>query len=114
MKPSSSVCCGQDGPSEPITPSRAGGLKGNRRGRYKGSWDKGWDFMRTQASIATDPTAGPTFRRSAMEFPRNFFCIVCNRLALTLKSQHQLDVRFHFPRLARVSSPPDSWQWQVE
>jgi hypothetical protein len=42
----------------------------------------------------------PTFRRSRVEFLRNFFCIVCKRLGLILKSLHQLDVRFLSPKLA--------------
>jgi hypothetical protein len=44
--------------------------------------------------------AGPTFRRLPVEYLRNFFCIVCNRLGLILQSQHQLDVRFLSPKLA--------------
>src|SRR5262249_37413596 len=42
----------------------------------------------------------PTFRRLLVEFLRNFFCIVCNRLRLILQSRHQLDVRFLSPKLA--------------
>ena len=36
---------------KPITPSRAGGLKGNRHRRLKGFWDERWDFMRTRLQL---------------------------------------------------------------
>jgi hypothetical protein len=40
-------------------------------------------FSSRRCSVISWPTeASPTFRRSAMEFLRNFFCIVCNRLGL--------------------------------
>jgi pimeloyl-ACP methyl ester carboxylesterase len=66
-----------------------------------------------RAFIASVNAGRSEFRRSAMEFPRNFFCIVCNRLGLTATFRHQLDVRFPSPTLASAFSPADSWQWQV-
>jgi len=41
----------------------------------------GWAIERGYCDA--NPTLSPTFRRSAMEFPRNFFSMVCSRLTLT-------------------------------
>jgi hypothetical protein len=56
-------------------------------------WRAASTFARVAALV-------PTFRRLPVEFLRNFFCIVCNRLRLIPQSQHQLDVRFLSPKLA--------------
>jgi hypothetical protein len=42
-----------------VTPAELGVSEGTAKGGYRGFWDERWDFMRTQASIATDPTACP-------------------------------------------------------
>src|SRR5215475_12918035 len=46
---------GWTGDSHSPAIEHAGHTRGTARGGYKGFWDKSWDFMRTEASVAIDP-----------------------------------------------------------